>query len=59
MGRLILQMGVSVDGLVVRLGRHGAGGWGTPLEHAALKQADSIQNDSSELPTEAAGIDAR
>jgi len=38
MGNLILQMGVSLDGLVARPGRYGAGGWGTPPEDAALKQ---------------------
>ncbi len=31
-------MGVSVDGLVARPGRHGAGGWGLPPEDLALKQ---------------------
>jgi dihydrofolate reductase len=38
MGQLILQMGISLDGLVARPGRYGAGGWGTPPEDAALKQ---------------------
>ena len=38
MGNLILQMGVSLDGLVARPGRYGAGGWGTPPEDPALKQ---------------------
>jgi dihydrofolate reductase len=31
-------MGVSLDGLVARPGRHGAGGWGLPPEDPALKQ---------------------
>jgi dihydrofolate reductase len=30
-------MGVSLDGLVARLGRHGAGGWGLPPDDPALK----------------------
>src|SRR5262249_54285530 len=38
MGQLILQMGISLDGLVARPGRYGAGGWGTPPEDPALKQ---------------------
>jgi dihydrofolate reductase len=38
MRKLVLQMGVSVDGLVARPGRHGAGGWGLPPEDPALKQ---------------------
>jgi len=38
MGNIILQMGISLDGLVARPGRYGAGGWGTPPEDAALKQ---------------------
>jgi dihydrofolate reductase len=38
MGRLVLMMGVSLDGMVARPGRFGAGGWGTPPEDAALKQ---------------------
>jgi dihydrofolate reductase len=37
MGKLVLQMGVSLDGLVARPGRFGAGGWGTPPEDPALK----------------------
>jgi dihydrofolate reductase len=31
-------MGVSLDGLVARPGRHGAGGWGLPAEDPALKE---------------------
>jgi dihydrofolate reductase len=38
MGRLILQMGITLDGLVARPGKYGAGGWGTPPEDSALKQ---------------------
>jgi dihydrofolate reductase len=38
MRKLVLQMGVSLDGLVARAGRHGAGGWGLPPEDPALKQ---------------------
>jgi dihydrofolate reductase len=37
MSRLVLQMGVSLDGLVARPGGFGGGGWGTPPEDAALK----------------------
>lgn len=37
MRKLILSMGVSLDGLVARPGRHGAGGWGLPPEDADLK----------------------
>jgi dihydrofolate reductase len=38
MRRLVLQIGVSLDGLVARPGRHGAGGWGLPPEDPALKE---------------------
>jgi dihydrofolate reductase len=38
MGKLVLSMGVSLDGLVARPGRYGAGGWGLPPEDPALKQ---------------------
>jgi dihydrofolate reductase len=38
MRELLLSMGVSLDGLVARPGRHGAGGWGLPPEDPALKQ---------------------
>jgi dihydrofolate reductase len=38
MRKLVLQMGVSLDGLVARRGRHGAGGWGLPPEDPALKR---------------------
>jgi dihydrofolate reductase len=38
MGTLILQMGISLDGLVARPGKYGAGGWGSPPEDPALKQ---------------------
>ncbi|HEY3772916.1 MAG TPA: dihydrofolate reductase family protein [Solirubrobacteraceae bacterium] len=38
MRTLILSMGVSLDGLVARPGRFGAGGWGLPPEDPALKQ---------------------
>jgi dihydrofolate reductase len=38
MRKLLLSMGVSLDGLVARPGRHGAGGWGLPPEDPALKQ---------------------
>jgi dihydrofolate reductase len=38
MRKLVLQMGVSLDGLVARPGRHGAGDWGLPPEDPALKQ---------------------
>ena len=37
MRHLILSMGVSLDGLVARPGRHGGGGWGLPPEDPALK----------------------
>jgi dihydrofolate reductase len=37
MRKLVLMMGVSLDGLVARPGRFGAGGWGTPPEDPALK----------------------
>jgi dihydrofolate reductase len=36
--QLILSMGVSLDGLVARPGRFGAGGWGLPPEDPALKE---------------------
>jgi dihydrofolate reductase len=38
MGKLILSMSVSLDGLVARPGRHGAGSWGLPPEDPALKR---------------------
>lgn len=37
MRKLVLSMGVSLDGLVARPGRFGAGGWGLPPEDPALK----------------------
>jgi dihydrofolate reductase len=36
--KLVLEMAMSLDGLVARPGRHGAGGWGAPPEDPALKQ---------------------
>jgi dihydrofolate reductase len=36
--KLVLSMGVSLDGLVARRGRYGAGGWGLPPEDPALKE---------------------
>jgi len=38
MRKLVLSMGVSLDGLVARPGRYGAGGWGLPPEDPGLKQ---------------------
>jgi dihydrofolate reductase len=38
MSTLVLLMGVSLDGMVARSGRFGAGGWGTPPEDPALTQ---------------------
>ncbi len=38
MRKLVLSMGMSLDGLVARPGRHGAGGWGLPPEDPSLKQ---------------------
>jgi len=38
MRKLILSMAVSLDGLVARPGRYGAGGWGLPPEDPALKK---------------------
>jgi dihydrofolate reductase len=38
MRKLILSMMVSLDGLVARPGRHGAGGWGLPPADPALKE---------------------
>jgi dihydrofolate reductase len=37
MRKLVLMMGVSLDGLVARSGEFGAGGWGVPPEDPALK----------------------
>jgi len=37
MSKLVLQMGISLDGHVARPGKFGAGGWGTPQEDPALK----------------------
>jgi dihydrofolate reductase len=38
MRKLVLSMGVSLDGLVARRGRLGAGGWGLPPDDPALKE---------------------
>jgi dihydrofolate reductase len=38
MRKLVLSMGVSLDGLVARSGGFGAGGWGLPPEDRALKE---------------------
>ena len=38
MRKLVLQMGMSLDGLVAKPGRHGSGGWGLPPEDPALKE---------------------
>ena len=37
MRKLVLSMGMSLDGLVARPGRYGAGGWGLPPDDPALK----------------------
>ncbi len=36
--KLVLSMGLSLDGLVARPGRYGAGGWGLPPDDPALKE---------------------
>jgi len=36
--KLVLQMGLSLDGLVARPGKFGAGGWGLPPEDPALTE---------------------
>jgi dihydrofolate reductase len=38
MRKVVLSMGVSLDGLVARPGRYGAAGWGLPPEDPALKE---------------------
>src|SRR5919106_1593996 len=38
MRKLVLSMGMSLDGLVARPGRHGSVGWGLPPEDPALKE---------------------
>jgi hypothetical protein len=38
MRKLILSMGLSLDGLVARPGRYGARGWGLPPDDPALKE---------------------
>jgi dihydrofolate reductase len=38
MRKLVLSMGVSLDGLVARPAPYGAGGWGLPPEDPALKE---------------------
>jgi len=38
MRKLVLSMGVSLDGLVARPGRYGAAGWGLPPDDPALKE---------------------
>ena len=42
MRKLVLSMGVSVDGLVARPGRYAAGGWRLPPEDAALAQRNRV-----------------
>jgi dihydrofolate reductase len=37
MSKLALMMGISLDGLVARPGKFGAGGWGVPPEDPALR----------------------
>jgi dihydrofolate reductase len=37
MRKLVLMMGISLDGLVARPGRFGAGGWGLPPEDPGLR----------------------
>ena len=38
MPKFVLSMGMSLDGLVARPGRYGAGGWGLPPEDAAQRR---------------------
>jgi dihydrofolate reductase len=38
MRKVVLSMGMSLDGLVARAGRYGAGGWGLPPDDPALKE---------------------
>ena len=38
MRKLVLSLGMSLDGLVARPGRYGAGGWGLPPEDRALTE---------------------
>jgi dihydrofolate reductase len=38
MRKLVLSMGMSLDGLVALPGRYGAGGWGLPPDDPALKE---------------------
>ena len=38
MRKVVLSMGMSLDGLVARRGRYGAGGWGLPPDDPALKE---------------------
>jgi dihydrofolate reductase len=49
--KLVLMMGVSLDGLVARPGKFGAGGWGVPPEDPALKarKLDWLGNASLHL----------
>jgi dihydrofolate reductase len=51
MRKLVLQMGMSLDGLVARPGRHGSGDWGLPPEDPALKQRklDWLRNTGMHL----------
>ncbi len=42
MRKLVLSMGVSLDGLVARPGRYGAGGWGLPPEDPALTEHNRL-----------------
>jgi hypothetical protein len=38
MRKLVLSIGVSLDGMVAPQGRFAAGGWGLPREDPALKE---------------------
>jgi hypothetical protein len=56
MRKLILSMGLSLDGLVARPGRYGAGGWGLPPDDPTLKErklawlSDRATPDGEGLP---------
>ncbi len=56
MQKLVLSMGVSVDGLVARAGRYGAGGWRLPPEDAALTQRKLGWMDDIGLPLSRLGL---
>jgi hypothetical protein len=47
--KLVVSMGVSLDGVVARPGRFGAGGWGLPGEDPAFKERKPSRRCNDEV----------